>query len=121
MANAQNITVKGVVKDTTERNVISGATVQFRIAEDSLKKFTVATDKKGAFILSNLLPGNYVLTITSVGYQPVNRKMRLSADRDFGTISIKKEADLLSEVTVKVECTTRETKRRHPGVWCCGL
>ena len=59
---AQNITVKGIVRDTADKNMLTGATVQFRIAEDSLKKFSVATDKKGAFILTNLIPGNYIIT-----------------------------------------------------------
>ena len=102
LAKAQNITVKGIVRDTADKNMLTGATIQFRIAEDSLKKFSTATDKKGAFILTNLIPGNYILTITSVGYEPVKRNIKLNADKDFGTIVISKEADLLSEVTVKV-------------------
>jgi hypothetical protein len=37
---AQNITVKGIVRDTVDKNMSDRATVQFRIAEDSLKKFS---------------------------------------------------------------------------------
>ena len=110
---AQNITVKGIVRDTADKNILNGATVQFRAAEDSLKNFSAATDRKGAFILTNLIPGNYIITITSVGYETVKRNVRLDADRDFGTIPISKQADVLSEVTVKVH---RASLMRKLGV-----
>jgi TonB-linked SusC/RagA family outer membrane protein len=64
-------TVSGMVTDESGQPVI-GATVALR----PFNKGTV-TDEKGAFSFKGLAPGDYFLTVTFIGYQPVEKSIRV--------------------------------------------
>src|SRR3954469_19181419 len=67
MVNGQNKTVTGTVVDGTTNEGISEASVTVRGMSKG-----VVTDSRGVFTIS--VPGNSVLEISSVGYQPVEIK-----------------------------------------------
>lgn len=70
-ANSQkkqkNITVKGIIFDTVSGHPIEYATILLQ-HPDSTFYYGAVTNKKGTFILDNIIEGNYFLQISFVGY-----------------------------------------------------
>ncbi|HYC30272.1 MAG TPA: carboxypeptidase regulatory-like domain-containing protein, partial [Chitinophagaceae bacterium] len=74
-----------------------------RIQRDTVDKYNIVTGKSGAFQFSDLTPGHYLLTISSVGYETMDREVVLTdSSVDLGTIGVPREAKLLGAVTIKV-------------------
>jgi len=65
--------IKGTVIDSTKQTVI-GATVKLKTATDSI---LTTTDANGAFTFQSVKPGQISLTITSIGYDPIRRRIML--------------------------------------------
>jgi hypothetical protein len=67
-ANAQKIS--GIVKDQQGKG-LEKTTVTLLRAKDSVAVKFGATDKSGAYTLIATAPGNYLISVTNVGYAPV--------------------------------------------------
>jgi len=63
--------VSGIVKDSTD-NVVIGATVKLKIGADSS---TTITNTDGIFVFRNVKSATFVISISSIGYRPLIRKM----------------------------------------------
>ena len=63
--------VSGIIKDSTD-NTIIGATVKLKIGTDSM---LTTTNADGIFVFKNVKSATFVLSITSIGFRPVVRKM----------------------------------------------
>ncbi|WP_184545827.1 TonB-dependent receptor [Mucilaginibacter sp. FT3.2] len=60
-------------------------------------------DKEGKFSLSNLIPGNYIIHISAVGYASKNQSIVLTGASQFVTIQLKDDSRQLDEVTVTAQ------------------
>jgi hypothetical protein len=102
MARAQDISVKGIVSDTTEKKSPSNAViVLLRKADSVLVKFT-RTDADGKFSLGRVLPGNYIFIVTHPYYGDYVEDIELKETTlDLGTVAVTPKARLLQEVIVK--------------------
>ena len=93
----------GVLKDSLTQAPIVFATVSIRAAgTDSALQSTV-TDEKGRFTLKKLLPGNFELMVTSVGYDPIRRSVTIPPTNDpvdLGTLFISPRQDMMKEVVI---------------------
>ena len=65
--------VRGVLRDSTAGQFLSGATVTLMQAKDSSLVSYTRTSVNGSFAIRNVSDGSYRLLITHVGYQPVTR------------------------------------------------
>lgn len=73
-ANNDNTgTIKGVVT-TYDNAAASTATVRLK----GTKK-TVLTNSEGSFVLENILPGNYILEVSFIGYEIVEQRVTVNA------------------------------------------
>ncbi|MDT3401807.1 TonB-dependent receptor [Mucilaginibacter terrae] len=63
--------VSGIVKDSTD-NTIIGATVKLKTATDSA---VTTTNADGIFVFKNIKSATFVISITSIGYKPVVKRM----------------------------------------------
>ena len=101
---AQSNLIKGRVVDTTSTSILSGASVSILRAKDStLVKFTRALDI-GAFEMSNVPEGAYILLIAYPKYADFVDRFVVEHSRkniDFGRISMAAKAKILSEVIIK--------------------
>jgi hypothetical protein len=86
LSHSQTSTVKGVITDENNKPV-EGVTVRLQETKD-----TATTDKTGAFIISNIPYGDYMLGVSAVNYvfftQPVKADQ---ATIDLGNVSIHHE------------------------------
>lgn len=62
-------TVTGSVIDKLSQKAVEFATVELLYLPDSIASKVTATDKKGRFSIDNVLPGNYIVRCSFIGYE----------------------------------------------------
>ncbi len=77
-AAAQQFNVRGVVVDSVKKPV-SGAMVVALTRKDSVIAAFATSGGSGAYLLSRLAPGNYILQVTQIGSKPFRRDFTLGA------------------------------------------
>ncbi len=80
---------------------LAGATL-ILMAGDSLVG-GVASDQKGNFKLCEIPGGNYVYTISMLGYKSKEGEISLQANRNLGTVALSEEAQKVDEVVVSAD------------------
>lgn len=101
---ANSFQIKGILLDSLTREGEPYATIRIvrKNAPDQPLKMLV-TDMQGKFQDKISAKGNFVMTITSVGRQPIVREFSVDADRqlvDFGTLYITDATNELGQVEV---------------------
>jgi len=95
--------VSGVVADSAGIGLERAMVVALTREDSVLTKF-VTTDGGGAFTLSRLPAGQYILQVTLVGYQPFRRDFSVTnADVDAGTVSLKVLVHEMDAIVVSAE------------------
>ena len=87
-------TLKGIVTGETDDETLPGAHIY--VGED--KKPTTVTNAMGEFSLTDLLPGELVITASFVGYQATSKKYLVKVDTNVGIIKLLPE--VLEEVVI---------------------
>lgn len=100
LAQAQTGAVKGIVEDKADKTPLYGATVTLSLKKDTSNKFNTLTDRKGAFSLKNIPADTFILSISSIGYDLVEREIAVQDSLDLGTVGILKKAKVLADVVV---------------------
>jgi len=98
---AQLTNFSGTVNDTTEKKPLAMASVNILRAKDSVLVKTVRTSIKGAFAVSNIPAGNYIIMVSYPQYADFTDKLILSATPTTLNIALDTRAHLLKEVIVK--------------------
>jgi outer membrane receptor protein involved in Fe transport len=110
--NAQT-TVTGNVVDEISKQPIEFATVQLLHLPDSAVIKGTATDKKGRFSIAGVMPGNYVLHYSFIGFGRVETSAFVietgKARYDVGQISLSNQSGRLKEVTVTAKRSALNT------------
>ncbi len=102
-ANAQSLSVRGIIQDATGPLPI--ATVMLKTAADSTLVKAGVTDNSGVFTLSSIPKGQYRLFVNFVGMEPYTSEV-LELDKISLTlppITLKEASETLEEVTVVAE------------------
>lgn len=104
VANAQSLSIKGVLQDRQDKIPLQGATLKLALQSDTTIKFNAVSDRAGAFEFKDLSPLAYILTISSVGYETTQQVVSLtdSTSKNLDTIGVLRQAKLLADVTVSV-------------------
>lgn len=101
--------IKGIITTNENKPAVS-ATVRLKGA----KKATL-TDNQGTFTIGNVQPGNYSLEISSIGFQPMEKKVTVTSNGTTGISIQLAEAQMqLSEIIVSAG-RTRETIDEVPS------
>jgi hypothetical protein len=98
---AQLTNFSGTVNDTTEKKPLAMASVNILSVKDSLLVKTVRTSSKGAFSISSIPVGNYIIMVSYPQYADFTDKLTLSAAPTTLNIALDTKAHLLKEVIVK--------------------
>src|SRR5262245_60827204 len=101
-AFGQSSSIKGTIRDTSDKKNLSKAVVTLlRGTDSSLVKFT-RTDGQGNFALNALSEGEYVLMITYPKFADYTDKIKLTGPLlDLGTVPLTPRSLLLAEVVVR--------------------
>ena len=66
----QNLTIQGTLKDSIANRALNSATVSLVYAKDSSLVSFSRTNEAGVFNFKNVVPGNYLISVSYVGYVP---------------------------------------------------
>ena len=106
---AQNFTIQGSLKDSIANRALNSATVSLVYANDSSLVSFSRTNEAGVFNFKNVAPGNYLISVSYVGYVPKWVPVLTGTEKtvDMGLIYMN-DVNTMSTVTV--------TARRPPVV-----
>ncbi|MDR2382361.1 MAG: TonB-dependent receptor family protein [Prevotellaceae bacterium] len=96
--------INGRIIDSKSKEALEGATVMIK-GENASKDVTLGinTDRNGRFTIKNIPYGNYILSVSSVGYKTFEQEIALTANVktiNLQPISLVEESKLLDEVQV---------------------
>ncbi|MDR1887153.1 MAG: TonB-dependent receptor, partial [Prevotellaceae bacterium] len=96
--------INGTVVDSKSNEALESVTVVIK-EKDAAEKAPVGvnTDRNGKFSIKNLPYGDYVLSVSSVGYKTFEQEISLTSDSreiNLNRISLVEESELLDEVMV---------------------
>jgi len=106
---SQNLTIQGNLKDSIANRALNSATVSLVYAKDSSLVSFSRTNEAGVFNFKNVAPGNYLISVSYVGYVPKWVPVLTGTDKtvEMGLIYMN-DVNSMSTVTV--------TARRPPVV-----
>ena len=102
-AQVSKVTVSGSVEDSKLSTKVPYVNVVLKASTDSSFVAGTVTDDQGLFSLTGVVPGQYVLELTYIGYSPKTLPLlvgRLSEFLDLGPLQIEESASVLTEVVV---------------------
>lgn len=102
-AQATSVTLSGIVRDKKDKAALQFVNIVLKTEKDSVFVTGTVTDEEGRFALADVIPGNYVLEVSFVGY--TSKKLPLFAGSlseflDMATIELEEEVTALNEVVV---------------------
>lgn len=102
----QSLSIVGEIQDHQTGSAVYGATVSVLAKEDSSLVNGSVTKENGEFKVEGLQPGDYLVRVTYVGYEPLYQQRQISQDqpeKDLGVLKIRSGDEELDEVTVEAE------------------
>jgi len=109
----KNIAVRGKLLDKKTQLPIESATVYLSTIKDSTVIDYTISDKNGIFKFeSKKITKPFFLKISYMGYQSINKEMQeLAEDKDFGTLHLVENENVLNEVVIKSEAPPIRIKK----------
>jgi Fe(3+) dicitrate transport protein len=95
-SSAQNFTVSGSVK-TPSGEAVPGASISLKNTS-----YTAVGDSLGRYQLKNIKPGNYVISVSAIGYQRITRTIEVTGNLTID-LFMDKVVQLLRDVTIQDE------------------
>lgn len=107
-AQQNTIDLSGKLTDKEDGSEIVGATVLFINVKDSARSKVAATNEMGVFQVKGMEQAFYRLKITSLGYKPFTKIMRVAVSGDMGTIPLTPDTKVLDNIEIKGEVVAVE-------------
>lgn len=98
-----DVTVSGVIQEKNTHTPLGYVNVVMRQLPDSSFVAGTITDADGRYAIGPVKPGEYVVTVSFIGYEPVYQTIlvgKLSAFLELGLTELEEEVTALHEVTV---------------------
>jgi Outer membrane protein beta-barrel family/Carboxypeptidase regulatory-like domain len=98
--------IKGQITDTVGKQNLAEATVAILHSLDNSQLTLVETNRTGEFYIRNIPPGDYRLSITFEGYEPISKRFSITSDSsggnvDFGVLFMDRRNDTLKAVVIE--------------------
>ena len=111
-AFAQNLEIKGMVRDARNKEILEFANVVLQTMDSSFVAGTT-TDMKGHFLLNKIKKGSYILSVSSLGFKTEYISLEsLSKNISLGEISLNDDAVSLDGVTVSASAQTSHADKK---------
>ena len=103
--NAQNSIISGFISDSSSGEALIGANIFLQETGQGM-----ATDINGYYIIQDIVPGNYTIMVSYVGYEMFKKQISFSSDE-----SKKIDISLLEQVVelTEIEVTAESLQRRN--------
>ncbi|HEY0298899.1 MAG TPA: carboxypeptidase regulatory-like domain-containing protein, partial [Arachidicoccus sp.] len=107
---AESGSLTGTIVDTAAAHALGGATITLIEAKDTAKVRHILSDSKGKFSFQGVAPNLYILRISYLGYQSINRYIGVTNGNprvDMGDIAMQQDENENATVTVTATIPTR--------------
>ena len=102
VAQAQRVTMSGVVRDSATDRPINGAIVEIAGAD---RRYAVRSDEDGRFQIFDVSPGPYRAVVRRIGYSQAVREITVTSDMNELRIGLAPIPQGLREIRVRGEGT----------------
>ncbi len=104
--------VSGTVTDRTAGEPLPAATVSIAPVSDVSAKTYTSTDGEGAFAFRAMAVGSYVVSVSYVGFKPMEKRVKVTDGRQAYTLRfvLEEDAQMLGEVSVQGRATRAEQR-----------
>lgn len=93
--------VSGILKDAGDQSTLSNATIHLLKKDSSKTNLSAVSNSKGNFTINNVLKGDYILSVSSVGYENFYKDFSVADQNiNLGEIFVSKKSQVLSEVVI---------------------
>ena len=95
-------TINGIVK-TSEGDVLADATIQLLDGQSRIIKKLVLSGQDGAFFISDVPAGNYVVCISYVGFEPIYKAITVYPEQQIANMGeniLSLQDTMLEEITI---------------------
>ncbi len=102
---AKHVTLSGVVADSATGGLASSTVILLNPVDSVIASFAI-TDTDGNFTVKRVTPGDYILQVSFIGYQPHEQELKVAGDKtevNLGVITLETANAALDEVLVKGE------------------
>ncbi|MDR1402648.1 MAG: outer membrane beta-barrel protein [Tannerellaceae bacterium] len=103
LAQRSNVGLKGIIVEEGTNTPVEQATIRLLNVQDSTMINGVASSRNGSFSLKNVKPGNYLLHISFVGFEPFYQPLQITGRTnpvDVGKLALSDGSVLLGEALV---------------------
>jgi len=105
------IKLSGTITDASTNNPIDFANVAL-LKQDTVFVAGVETDDKGKFVFTGIIKGDYILSVSFLGYNPALIAINnLEKEMDMGDISLSSSEITLNDVVVTGKSVIRKADR----------
>lgn len=109
---AQNVEIKGLIRNTGSKEIVEFANVVLQTSDSAFIAGTTS-DARGRFVFANVEAGDYLLAVSSLGYQTEYRMLEgLTKDMSVGEILLSDAAVALNDVTVTASNQSSHSDRK---------
>ncbi len=109
--HGQGLTVSGTIRDAGDNSTLVGAVVSVAPAKDTDNISGLASDLSGAFQISNLSKGTYLIKVSYIGYETLVRYFKMdSTDKNIGVLKLSPQSKTFKTVTVEAKANHFEQK-----------
>jgi iron complex outermembrane receptor protein len=101
--------ISGKISEKAGHNSLPGATIRLK------NQVSTISDASGNYILKNLKPGNYTLTVSFLGYQSMEQSVNLTADQNLN-FELTASVFLADEVIVRATRATDKSATTYKNI-----
>ena len=100
-ANVNAQSVSGILQDAGDQTPIANATVNLSKSDSFSTSLPSVSNAKGSFIFKNVSNGNYILTVTSIGYENFKKGVTVNGENvNLEIVSVAKNAKTLATIVI---------------------
>lgn len=102
-AQRSNVEVKGIIVEEGTDTPVEQATIRLLNVKDSTMINGVASSRNGSFSLKNIKPGNYLLHVSFIGFEPLYQPLQITGRTNpvnLGKLDLTDGSILLGEAVV---------------------
>jgi hypothetical protein len=106
---ASGQSVSGILQDANDKTPLSNATVKILNSDSTTTPFVTVSNSRGTFIFNNVSNGNYLLSVTSIGYSGFKKRFTVNNNNiNLGDVTVAKTAETLAAVVVSTESAVKQ-------------
>jgi hypothetical protein len=107
---AQNIELKGKIIDSQDKTPLIGVSILLISKSNPDKKTGVLSDTSGSFKINIPRKNTYSLSITYIGYQTIEKELKIEKNTNLGILEITSSLSQLGEVNIAAKQVRVEQK-----------